>query len=334
MLGEVFERFVDHSPISVMVRGTLERVLGADPLDLWYERTAQKQYTRDLLFSTVYDLMSQVVFRIQPSVHAAYRAHEAQVGTSVVSVYNKLQEIETHTSAELVRYSARQLEPLIEHVGGAREPWLPGYQVKIVDGNAIEASEHRLKALRGVEAGALPGKSLVVYEPTAGLVSDVFPCEDGHAQERSLFAAVLGTVRAGDLWIADRNFCTREFLCDMDTRGASFVIRQHRGLPFEILSPLHPLGRVETGHIAEQRVRVVDAQGGKHVCRRLRLKLNHATRDGATLLYILTNLPARRVSATTGGSALSTTLDPGDVSTIIRSSTRFLSRLFAMVPLL
>ena len=73
MLGAVFERFVDRSPISVMVRGTLERVLGADPLDLWYERTAQKQYTRDLLFSTVYDLMSQVVFRIQPSVHAAYQ---------------------------------------------------------------------------------------------------------------------------------------------------------------------------------------------------------------------------------------------------------------------
>ena len=43
MLGAVFERFVDRSPISVMVRGTLERVLGADPLDLWYERTAQKQ---------------------------------------------------------------------------------------------------------------------------------------------------------------------------------------------------------------------------------------------------------------------------------------------------
>src|SRR5262245_40271838 len=298
MLGEGFARFVDRSPVSVMVRGTLERVLGADPLDWWYERTAQKQYTRDLLFSTVYDLMSQVVLRIQPSVHAAYRAHEAQVGTSVVSVYNKLQELETHTSAELVRYSACQFAPLIEHVGGAREPWWPGYQVKIVDGNALEASEHRLKALRGVEAGALPGKSLVVYEPTMGLVSDVFPCEDGHAQERSWFTAVLGTVRPGDLWIADRNFCTREFLCNLDTRGAYFVIRQHRGLPFEILSPLHPLGRVETGHIAEQRVRVVDAQGGRHVCRRLRLKRNHATRDGATLLYILTNLPARPVSAT------------------------------------
>ncbi len=297
MLGAVFERFVDRSPISVMVRGTLERVLGADPLDLWYERTAQKQYTRDLLFSTVYDLMSQVVFRIQPSVHAAYRAHEAQVGTSVVSVYNKLQEIETHTSAELVRYSARKLAPLIEHVGGARVPWLPGYQVTIVDGNALEASAHRLQALRGVEAGALPGKSLVVYEPASGLVSDAFPCEDGHAQERSLCTAVLRTVQAGDLWIADRNFCTRDFLCDIDARGASFVIRQHRGLPFEIVSSLHPLGRVETGQIAEQRVRVMDGQGVAHTFRRLRIKLDQATRDGATLLYILTNVPARTVSA-------------------------------------
>jgi hypothetical protein len=103
MLGDIFERFVEKSPISVMVRGTLERVLGPDPLNVWYERTATKQYTRERLFSTVYDLRRHVVFRLQPSVHAAYRAQEAQVGTSVVSVYNKLQEIEPHTSAELVR---------------------------------------------------------------------------------------------------------------------------------------------------------------------------------------------------------------------------------------
>src|SRR5262245_57205923 len=109
-----------------MVRGTPARVLGAAPLDLWYERTAQKQYTRALLFATVYDLMSQVVLRMQPAVPAAYRAQAAQVGTSVGSVYNTLQELETHTSAALVRYSARQLHSLREHVGGARPPWLPG----------------------------------------------------------------------------------------------------------------------------------------------------------------------------------------------------------------
>ena len=31
MLGQVFERCVEKSPISVMVRAALERVLGADP---------------------------------------------------------------------------------------------------------------------------------------------------------------------------------------------------------------------------------------------------------------------------------------------------------------
>ena len=71
VLGEIFERFVEKSPISVMVRGMLERVLGAEQLDEWYARTAEKQYTRTLLFSTVYDLLSSVVFCFKPSVHAA-----------------------------------------------------------------------------------------------------------------------------------------------------------------------------------------------------------------------------------------------------------------------
>lgn len=296
MLGEVFARFVEKSPISVMVRGTLERVLGADALDLWYERTTKKQYTRDLLFSTVYDLMSQVVFRIKPSVHAAYRDKKAEVGTSVVSVYNKLNGLETHTSAELVRYSGRVLRPLIEHVGGERASWLLGYRVKIVDGNCIEATERRLKELRDVEAGALPGKSLVVYEPAQGVVTDVCPCEDGHAQERSLFGSVLKTVQADDLWIADRNFCTREFLCDIDRLGAFFIIRQHEGLPYERVTSLRSEGRIETGQLAEQRVCVIDAQGEEHLFRRLRLKLHEATRDGDQCLYMLTNLPSRKMS--------------------------------------
>ena len=33
MLGQVFQRFVQRSPISVMVRGTFERVLGAEQLN-------------------------------------------------------------------------------------------------------------------------------------------------------------------------------------------------------------------------------------------------------------------------------------------------------------
>ncbi len=64
VLGEVFQKFVEKSPISVMVRGLLERVLNPEQLDQWYAQTADKQYTRTLLFSTVYRLLSLVVFKI------------------------------------------------------------------------------------------------------------------------------------------------------------------------------------------------------------------------------------------------------------------------------
>ena len=61
MPGKVFERFGQKISISVMVRGRLERVLGVDQLDAWYERTTQKPYTRTLLFATVSDRLSHPV---------------------------------------------------------------------------------------------------------------------------------------------------------------------------------------------------------------------------------------------------------------------------------
>jgi hypothetical protein len=103
MLGKVCARFVEKSPLSVMVRGTLARVLGADQLDAWFARTAQQQDTRTVLFSTVYDILSHVVFRIKPAGRAAYRDHEDKVGASLLSLYNKLNGVETPTSAAVVR---------------------------------------------------------------------------------------------------------------------------------------------------------------------------------------------------------------------------------------
>lgn len=222
MLNPVFDRFAEQSPISVMARGMMERILNPAQLDEWFENTAQEQYTRELLFSSVFDIMSQVVCGVHSSVHAAYQASEEEISVSVTSVYNKLNGIEANTSAELVRYAAGQAKPLIEGLGGTIEPLLPGFRVKLLDGNCIEASEHRIKELRTLAAGALPGKSLVVYDPALRLPIDVFPCEDGHAQERSLLGDVLPTVEINDLWICDRNFCVRSFLLGIDLRNGFF----------------------------------------------------------------------------------------------------------------
>jgi hypothetical protein len=70
-----------------------------------------------------------------------------------------------------------------------------------------------------------------------------------------------------------------------------------RGSLFESVNVLRSVGRIETGHVAEQRVQVGDAQGATHLFRRIRVQLEQATRDGDRVLYLLTNVPLRKASA-------------------------------------
>ena len=290
MLGKVFERFVEKAPVAVMVRGILERVLSADALNRLYEKVADRQYTRELLFSSVFQLMNLVVCRVQPSIHAAYQEHKAEIQTSITAVYDKLSGIDTVTSRALVGATAEQMGEAVRAMNGTRTPWLPGYRVKVLDGNCIEGTEHRLKPLRGIASGALPGKSLVIYEPELEMATEVFPCEDGHAQERSLLGEVLATVVARDLLIMDRNFCVRDFLHGISTRQAGFICRQHQGLPWESDGEERFVGRCESGTLYEQWVRVSDSEGSSRRFRRIRVVLKKATRDGDKELTLLTNL--------------------------------------------
>ena len=79
LLGKPFAQFVEESPISVMMRGIVEYAFDANRLDEVFEETAEAQYTRELRFSTVADLMSEVVFNISPSIGAAYQANVGQM---------------------------------------------------------------------------------------------------------------------------------------------------------------------------------------------------------------------------------------------------------------
>jgi IS4 transposase len=297
MLKPIFDRFAKKSPICVMARGLMERVLNPDQLDKWFEQAAEKQYTRDLLFSSVFDIMSEVVSGARKSVHAAYQASKEDICVSVTSVYNKLNGIEVKTSANLVRYAAGEVKEIIEKLGGAKPPILPGLRVKLLDGNCIEASEHRIKELRSLGGGALPGKSLVVFDPSLRMPIDVFPCQDGHAQERSLLRDVLPTVKPTDVWIADRNFCTRDFLLGIKQRDAFFVIREHKNLPWTSLTKEEFVGRIETGKVFEQYIVIIDDSGKEHKFRRIHVSLKKTTRDGDSDIYIITNLSKRAANS-------------------------------------
>lgn len=297
MFSEIFQRFMEQRPVPVMVQALLERVLSPGKLDAWFARTSVDQYTRELLFSTIFKLMGSVVFKTQPSINAAYKEEKGSIGVSITSVYNKLNGLEHTTSAALVRDTAGEMAGIIEKTGGQCAPWLPGYRIKVLDGNCIEATEHRLEVLRETKAGALPGKSLVVYDPLLEMATDVFPCEDGHAQERSLLAQVSATVCKDEVWLMDRNFCVRAFLLAIAEQGGYFVCREHKGLPFTILSPLRKIGTTESGKVYEQRIEIIDDEGNAHRYRRIEVRLKKATRDGETKLFILTNLPKSAADA-------------------------------------
>ena len=101
--------------------------------------------------------------------------------------------------------------------------------------------------LQDQRSGALPGQVIAVLDPDRMLVVDVFPCEDGHAQERSLFPELLETVQAKEVWIADRNFCTRSFLLGIAGHQGYFVIREHQNLPTQALSELEEVYKATNG---------------------------------------------------------------------------------------
>jgi hypothetical protein len=291
VLDKVFERFATKTPFAAMARGLLERTLTPEALDALFEAEAQAQYTRELAFSSVVDLMGQVVTSAFPSVRAAYLDKSFDIPVSLTSLYNKLRGIEVAVSSRLVRHTAEQLLPLIRDAGGALPEPVPGYRMHVLDGNAIAATEHRMAETRDSTAAPLPGKSLCVFRPAYQLVTDVVLCEDGHAQERALIDPILDLVEAGSLWVADRNFCFQRFLLGIAGKQGAFVIREHDGLKYEVASELRPCGRGPTGDLYEQAVVVVGEDGTEHRLRRVVVKLTAPTEDGDWEVALLTNLP-------------------------------------------
>ena len=163
--SEVLKRFVKESAVTVMVRVAMENALSPEALDALFERTAERQYTRELLFSTMVDLMSTVVCGARPSVHAAYQAVVERLPTSITAVYNKLDGLEPKTSAALVRHTAERLQPVItamerpvpRSVAGV-SPEDPGRQSPRRNGTAVESppSEQSRAAARAMSGGPGP----------------------------------------------------------------------------------------------------------------------------------------------------------------------------------
>ena len=289
----VFSKYELKTPFTALVRATLQRLMPASQLDKLFNDVADRQYQRTLLFSTTMELMFGVVLGTHSSLHNAYLDMQEKIPVSLKSVYNKINCTEPNITAKLVQYSAERLLPIQSHLlNGKVDPALRGYKTRIIDGNHFSATEHRLLGTRDHQASPLPGFALAILDPDYRMIVDLIPCEDGHAQERSLLHIVADKVQKGELWIADRNFATLEFMFAIASKGACFIMRQHGSLKhWQTIGKEKYAGKTDSGKVYEQKIIITDSKTQKGLAvRRIRLVLFEPTSDGETEIVLLTNL--------------------------------------------
>jgi IS4 transposase len=108
-----------------MARVALEHALPREWIDTVFEEHRQRQYSRELLFSTVIELVTLVSLGLRPSLHAAARTMET-LPVSLTALYDKVNRTEPAILRALVRGSAERLMPVA--AGWRSGPSLPGWQ--------------------------------------------------------------------------------------------------------------------------------------------------------------------------------------------------------------
>lgn len=299
-LPDVLESFAEKRALPVMVRTVLERVFCDRNFNQIFECFSQKQHTRDLLFSTCVSLMASVVTRVQPTLGAAIRDQEKLISVHRSCVYEKIAGLEDDVVSGALTVTAADLADVVDQVDGSIPSLVPGLRTLVLDGNHLQAVQHRIKALRDLDQAALPGTCVALLDADRKLFIHAFLLQDGHASENQVLPDVLTTIRPRDLLLADSNFCLREFTAAIEDRHAFFLIREHGNrFPLELLGERVYVGETETGRVYEQQGRYQVGNQWRMV-RRITVELFKPTRDDHWVVHIVTNLPKEMPDPTTG----------------------------------
>jgi len=298
MWQEVIDRFEEQAPGAVMAHLTLEQALPASWIDEVFQSHRRRQYPRELLFSSVVELMLLVTLGLRPSLHAAVRKLAKRLPVSLAALYGKVQRTEPAVLRALVQGSAERLLPLVDCL--PKRESLAGWQLRVFDGNHLPASQKRLAPLRGLRGAALPGHTLVVYDPDNALVCDIVACEDAYESERTGAVALIESARARQVWIGDRHFCTQLILQGLAERGAGCIVREHGRHPrLQSCGPWRARAQVQTGWVREQAIVLAQPhEGALRHWRRIELALHTPTGDGDQIIVLWSNLPPEIDAAT------------------------------------
>jgi len=73
---------------------------------------------------------------LRPSIHAAAKARK-DLPVSITSLYDKINHTEPGMVRALVQGSAERLEPVLQPMRHGQVATVPGYRVRILDGNHL-----------------------------------------------------------------------------------------------------------------------------------------------------------------------------------------------------
>ena len=254
-------------------------------------------------------LMFAVVTKVHPSVRSAYLDSFEELMTSLTAVYAKLQGIEPEVCRGFVLYAHDRLEPILKSLdGGTLPPPLPGYPTRILDGNHLAGTEHRLAptappASRRVAAGAGLGRARPGHDagPRRGARRGC-GCSGAIVDRRGP-----GTRRPGRLLDRRSELLLQSIRLRHGPTPGPLPGPPAQGDPaLEEAGAWTELGRIDTGVVFEQTIRVTDieerdgvvrdeqGQARTVTIRRIRLVLDQPTEDGETEIFLVSDVPAAK----------------------------------------
>lgn len=295
MDGKVLERFIGETPFAVLAQVAIRGLIG-EKLDSIFEENRSRQYFRELAFSDLASTVSLVTLGCVKSFNKAYERCREQLGVSKAAFYEKLNGTEPAVCEAVVTHAAEATVGIQDELGVESWELIAGYRVFAVDGCHIKRSQKRLKVLRGLTKAPRPGSVVARFDLQRQIFDRAYLLVDAHRQEATVLDRIADDMVAKDVVVADRQYCAAAFFMRLQKQGSFFIVRQHSRLQGEPVGPVQSLGRIASGEVSQQQVRITKS-GGTLEVRRVTLRLDQPTRDGDTEIHIFTNLPAR-VTAT------------------------------------
>lgn len=289
MSTKIFDRFVQKAPFAVMTRILTQDLIGSD-LNIVFDENREKQYEYVATFQAVATAVADVALNFSDNFNQAYHEHKEKLDVTRQSFYAKTKGVEPAVSEAIVARSAERTIKIQDALG--LTPWrlLPGYRCFAIDGNVLAKSDKRLKVLQNAKAAPLPGKIVARFDLQRQVFDRACVFLDGHAQECSCCERIVADIQKNDVVIADRHYCIVAFMMAIGVARGYFVIRQHGRLKGVLLGKRQRIGRISTGVVFEQAMKL-SAANDAIVVRRITIKLDKPTRDGDKEIHVLTNLP-------------------------------------------